>query len=863
MARKPKSEPAIPSFGDLSEKKLRSLGQKLDKLLDANGFKHGNLLRKQEGDAQELVWHLARHGLVLQEVISAGILRELSEYIPASVSAADVLTVLRRLPPDLGVLDRGAAAGWAMLTPGMLFQVDALVVHAYCRDAAALLAARAELSPNLQLAVDFVHRRAGEAISPESAAIIHQHLVSQHCAHGLALNIDVPRFVAGVRTEHRLANTREVIALAGLFAPPHAWGEAVLAWLLPRVATFRGEADGLSERAHAGLVLASLPDLLFLFGDGWWNPASLLRVLDARAERPAALFAAAARLCAEGTAPFRGATPQVQDKKAPPLREDEDDDEDEGHDDYDDYGGDDDDESGDDGDGGEPEIEDAPGDHERVRGLATVLTVVGIERALAAGEAVPETVDAAIDLRRVFASDAPFVLRLRAAVAALGPRRAHALTRALLAEQFYFGKAIATCDLCLDPALVEEVVARIDAGDYAVESDLLGLCSLAVVPAVAARAAAQADPKKAERWWEGILAVLARASAAGETWPPELDRHIRLDHVAFSYGASKVDPVLAMLRRLPLARYGKVIAANTERCAAEPWRLVRALRPDAPAELLERVFAALAARPASIKSGTLGEGLRALGGSIVAPMLRAFADTPAENTMMREIERALAPEAFAEFTARLGKAIETPSEELRRLAASAPGPKVRIYLLARGAGEVRADTVARIGGRPRGVSDAATPAFRGEPMTHMLTLDLEALPELAARHPGARSVSLYLPDPDGGAHHRSGALVWTPAAGLASAPGSTSGASPLVAEAFDVPAQIFAGGERDATLERVRSIVYRSHGYVGGGPLWLQDGPEGLDPGFLLQFDEGLCSLNLGDMGVMYVFDGHITWQCH
>ena len=46
MARKPKSEPAIPSFGDLSEKKLRSLGQKLDKLLDANGFKHGNLLRK-------------------------------------------------------------------------------------------------------------------------------------------------------------------------------------------------------------------------------------------------------------------------------------------------------------------------------------------------------------------------------------------------------------------------------------------------------------------------------------------------------------------------------------------------------------------------------------------------------------------------------------------------------------------------------------------------------------------------------------------------------------------------------------------------------------------------------------------------
>lgn len=862
MARKSKIESTIPSFGALTEKKLRSLGQKLDKLLDANGFKHGNLLRKQEGDSQELVWHLARHGLILQEVISAGILRELSEYIPATVSAADVIAVLRRLPPDLGVLDRGAAAGWAMLTPGMLFQVDALVVHAYCRDAAALLAARAELSPNLQLAIDFVHRRAGEAISPESAATLHQHLVSQHCAHGLALNIDVPWIIRGVRKERRLANTDEVIALAGLFAPPHAWGEAVLAWLLPRVATFRGEADALSERAHAGLRLASLTDLIYLYGDGWWNPASLLRVLDARAERPAALFAAAARLCAEGTAPFRGATPQVQDKKAPPLREDEDEDEG-GGDDYDEYGGYDDDESGDPEDAGEPEIEDAAGDNERVRGLATVLTLVGIERALAAGEAVPETVDAAIDFHRVYASDPQFVLRLRSAISGLGPRRAHALTRALLAQQFYFGKAIALCDLCLDPALVEEVVARIDAGDYGVESDLLGFCSLAVVPAVAARAAAQADPKKAERWWEGLLYVFARASAAGETWAPDLDAHIHLEHVSFSYGASKVDPVLAMLGRLPLPRYAKVIATNTPRCAAEPWRLVRALRADAPEALQEQVFAALASRPATIKSGSLGEALRSLGKAIVPPMLKAFADTPAENTMMREIERALAPEAFAEFTARLGKAIETPSEELRRLAASAPGPKVRIYVLARGEGEVPADAVARIGGRPRGVRDASAPAFRGEPMTHMLTLDLAALPELAARRPGARSVSLYLPDPDEGTHHRSGALVWTPAAELGSAPGSTEDASRLVVEAFDVPAQIFAGGERDAVLDRVRSIVYRSHGYVGGGPLWLQDGPEGLDPGFILQFDEGLCSLNLGDMGVMYVFDGHITWQCH
>ena len=42
-----------------------------------------------------------------------------------------------------------------------------------------------------------------------------------------------------------------------------------------------------------------------------------------------------------------------------------------------------------------------------------------------------------------------------------------------------------------------------------------------------------------------------------------------------------------------------------------------------------------------------------------------------------------------------------------------------------------------------------------------------------------------------------------------------------------------------------------------------KDGPAGIDPSFLFQFDESLAYINLGDCGVMYVFDGDITWQCH
>ncbi len=127
------------------------------------------------------------------------------------------------------------------------------------------------------------------------------------------------------------------------------------------------------------------------------------------------------------------------------------------------------------------------------------------------------------------------------------------------------------------------------------------------------------------------------------------------------------------------------------------------------------MFAALVAGRASVTSGALGDRLRRLGALVVDPLLRAFGDAPAENSFMRELERALYPAAFDAFSARLGKAIETPAEELRRLAASVSGPKIRIYLLSREDEEPAADSVARIGGAPRGVTSEAVPSRRGEP----------------------------------------------------------------------------------------------------------------------------------------------------
>ncbi|WAS99397.1 hypothetical protein [Nannocystis punicea] len=854
----PKS--TIPPYGDLTEKKLRSLGQKLDKLVDPNGFKHNNLLWKSADQAAPLLWHLVRHGLALQTVNSAGTFRILGENT-RDASVADILAVLRRVPPDMGVLDKGEARNWATYTPGVLTHVDDLITAAYVADPAAVLAVRDELPENLQLAIDFVRRRAGETIPPDSSVKILRHLVAHHLERGLAGNWDCPWIEDGKRVEWRLQSTKDVEQLAARFGA--SWAEEALAWILPRVKVFRERSGDVSGNGLAGMRLATLSDVIYLFGGGYWHPRSVFAVLDARNDAPAALFAAALKLAEEGTAPFKIMVPQIQAEKpaaSASSDDDEDEDDDGGGDDYDEfdgYGGDDDSSDEDQ----EDVIEEASGGDERVRLLVTILTVVGIERAHAANQAVPLELDARIDLDRVYDSEPELIERLRGAMKILGPARTHAILRATLAKEFWYGKVAAFLDVHFDRALVEEAFARLAASQYATDAGLLGYCSPAVVP-YAARAAQQATtPDNQAMFGEAILYILARASAAGETWDPALDQHVQLDRIRFNYGGSKVDPVLAFLDKLPLERWEKIVRANRERCAGEPDRLVRILRPDAPADLLDMVFQAVMTKRQAIGRGSLGERLGKFGPELVAPLLRAIGDAPAENTFMKELERALALEVFAAVKEGLGKAVETPEQELRRLAASVPGPKLRIYRLYRGEDEPAADAVARIGGTPRGVVTA--PVDREEPMTHIITLDLAQLPELAARHPGSRSVSLYLPDPDTGERHGHGELVWTSEAELARAPGSTEDAVTLRVEPFDVPVQIFEGEELEGAAKRVRGIVYASAGYANGGALWLQDGPPGVEPSFIFQFDESLCHINLGDSGVMYVFDGDIEWQCH
>jgi hypothetical protein len=866
MPRK-KKEPAFPLFGDLTERKMRSLGAKLDKLQDPSGHKHYSALSKAtDGPVGPLVWHLVRCRLVGVAPQSAGLIRQLSESVYEAASFDDILAVLRGLPEDMSALDKGRAREFDMITPGILRDVDELLVEAYIRDRGALMAAREELSDNLKLAIDMVRRRAGETIDPTSARTIFDHLLVAHCQqYGLASNCDLPKIVDGERVEFCLRDDAAVRELAYLFGNESAWDEGLLAWVRPHIRKFRSEPDSLTERTRGGLRLASLSDLIYVFGDGWWKAESLLSVLDARDDAPSALLEAATILRAEGAAPFRMEGVTILPEEEEPSSSDDDGD-DHGDDDYgdgDDYGDDyddfvDDDYSDDEED--EEESLDAEADNDRVRALAEVLTVVAIERLHAAAEAIPAEAEEHFDLERVYDSDIPYAMRLRAALGALKPARAHRVIRRIVHKKYSYGKAAAIADVHFDPAVAEEVLATIDAGDYGIDAGLLGVCGLELVPIAAAHAAAQSDPKRAHSYREGINYIFARASAAGVDWDPALDEHISVGDIYFAYGGDKVRIVLEMLRHLPFDRYEAILRANVPRCPETPGHLVRCLRAGASEDLVEAAFAACVAAPKSIKHGSFGDDLRKIGAELVAPIRRAIGDTDLPGTFMRELERALGPDPYKTLSDALNRKVETPLEELRRLAGDLPGPKVRIYLLRRGEGAPASTSVARIGGAAIGVAEGDLPRFRDQPMEHILTLDVRATPELASAGVGA--LALFLPDAEFGEHHDAGAVVAIPADALDGAEASTKEAAVLEVEPLEVPAAIFGPG-LDEDHRRVRSLVYGSSGYARGGPLWLQDGPSGIDPSFLFQFDESLASINLGDCGVMYVYDDYITWQCH
>ncbi len=145
----------------------------------------------------------------------------------------------------------------------------------------------------------------------------------------------------------------------------------------------------------------------------------------------------------------------------------------------------------------------------------------------------------------------------------------------------------------------------------------------------------------------------------------------------------------------------------------------------------------------------------------------------------------------------------------------------------------------------------------GRDEAHVLTIDLQEIPELSKRYPGARALSLFAPKAaiESGEPWEDARLVPVPATATAPASGQA-----LVVTPVEVPTTIFDAKE-DALTDEIRRLVLNAPGRVLGGPISLQDGLEGVE-GFVMQLSDAIGELNLGDSGALYVFEATTHMQC-
>jgi hypothetical protein len=214
--------------------------------------------------------------------------------------------------------------------------------------------------------------------------------------------------------------------------------------------------------------------------------------------------------------------------------------------------------------------------------------------------------------------------------------------------------------------------------------------------------------------------------------------------------------------------------------------------------------------------------------------------------------------------------IELIRELSSKLIALPNANPITIYLLEAVNKEPSPNLVARIGGSPIGITSDTWPRFNGKPMEHLITVDLEEMPELkTGTLASARAVALFIDDRM--ENEVASIIVLSqdeiskgePSINLrvSDEPASCYKITPVkVPEAVFDDFQI-EGGE--SPLEKLRGAIFSTSipGYAAGKPLWLQ-GKEH-EGHFLFQFDESFIDVNLGDAGVMYVFTDTALWQCH
>jgi hypothetical protein len=193
-------------------------------------------------------------------------------------------------------------------------------------------------------------------------------------------------------------------------------------------------------------------------------------------------------------------------------------------------------------------------------------------------------------------------------------------------------------------------------------------------------------------------------------------------------------------------------------------------------------------------------------------------------------------------------------------------------------------TVMRAGGGPIGVTPTSRPRRtddRNEYRQHLLTIDLDAIPELRAQHKKlakSRAVAVFIDDAEDNEAFdedtQETAVVILSDKDIARGEwqGPAVGdpkARKLDAWPVDVPTRIFKydpwGDDEGPNLKSPLHQLYEglmSKSRVGGGLIdWTGDIEN--HKGWLCQFSEDLVDVNLGDAGTMFVFLDRAFWCGH
>ncbi|MEZ4369213.1 MAG: WGR domain-containing protein [Polyangiaceae bacterium] len=351
-----------------------------------------------------------------------------------------------------------------------------------------------------------------------------------------------------------------------------------------------------------------------------------------------------------------------------------------------------------------------------------------------------------------------------------------------------------------------------------------------------------------------VVALVLRGWDGDQQIPEEIDELLSLgDPVDYDSGVAVREAIAA----LPIERAERVIF-RTANQLDDPYEELTYAREGISAVALRR-FARLVAggRENEDMWSHLGSGsLEVLGAEFGPVLAEALSGETLSESFMERIADAIHEDAFAQLEEAVGKHTLDLKAELDGLVKEFGDATVVYALSAGSAGK----GLARVGGLPAGFTAEDVPRYRGRKLVHAFTVDLRSVPELAARYPDARTISVwiqgYSEDPQ-----RAQKLIPRTDAEIAQA--AAVGGTELELLRLEVPAVVF---DRDppGRAAYARRLLYAKPGFLLGGPLWLQTGPPGVDPEFIAQYDERLAhGANFGDAGICYSFVERCEWQCH